>query len=161
MEFVRQAAVRFWTPRTLLVMAAVALAVGIAGPFGTYAALAVALRLVYWLLVVAVSAMTAFIIEPLVENLADRWPRGPREVAVISAFTLAFTPFMLILNLIFDRPLPTLGGLGYLATCVALVGIVIRFLRHVVRREASDAAPTALAAPLLRRIGLGGQARIV
>lgn len=163
MEFVRQAAVRIRTPRTLLVMAAVALAVGLAGPFGTYAALPLLWRLVYWFLVVVVSAMVAFIIEPMVEHVVSGWHRTPREIAVIGAFTLVFTPFLMLLNQMFQRPVVAPGGLGYLATCVALVGTVIRFLRNVVEAAVPEPPPPpAVPVPaLLRRIGLEGGARIV
>jgi hypothetical protein len=163
-EFVRQAAARFRAPRTLLVMAAVAVAIGLAGPFGTYATLALAPRLAYWLLVVTVSVLAAFIIEPLVENRAADWPPILREAAVIGAFTLAFTPFMFLLNLFFRWPVLAPGGMVYLAACVALVGTVIRFLRLMFERQAPAAPPeppAPPAPPLLRRIGLNGQASIV
>lgn len=80
--------------RVLAVTVLVALAGGLAGPFGTYEADRLLPRLVFWFAVVALSMPIGIACRLVVERLIGRWSFWPKALVVSGLFALVFTPLL-------------------------------------------------------------------
>ncbi len=138
---------------------ALGLLVGSVGPYGTFYEMALPLRLLYWLIVVALSWVQWL----LLEGLISRWTGWPLQaVGSVTAFLLAA---LLVGELMLLRPLLGLGGprdLAELYLWIAGTALVIFWLNYGAiywavevygRGERdSDAAPSAFLARIPAKI---------
>lgn len=87
-----------WTPFNLALWTILAVALTIGGPFGTYETVDIGTRLVYWMLVVPISALIGFQVSYLVRMT---WPSLPLVVSDLSSslgITIIFAPIVWLLT---------------------------------------------------------------
>lgn len=122
--------------RALAAIALVGLALGLTGPFGTFAALGAPLRVVYWMAI----AFATYGAGLFGSTLMARWlipGRAPLWASVFVMATGAAVPVtlaVLALNLVFFAKAAFSGweGLALLGYCFAISLVVIAMIDHVI-----------------------------
>ena len=91
----RELQARVSSPALLIGLGSIAVVLGISGPFGTYARLNLAERLVYWLTMVALTYLVGLFAARLAERLLARHVNRPRLLELLAA-GVAGTPVTLV-----------------------------------------------------------------
>lgn len=142
----------FGSPRNVGLLVVVALLAGIAGPFGTYEAMPVLQRLLYWLLVVYGTAAAGHLTGTAAEHLLDRlgWPTGVRLLT--ASFLTALPVFgIVVMVLVAFGGWPNGSDLVILfAQCAAVVGAIT--LLTIPRTSTKDWAAASATPKLLSRL---------
>ncbi|MBK1668796.1 hypothetical protein CKO28_12220 [Rhodovibrio sodomensis] len=115
--------------RSIAAALATAVVLALTGPFGTYAALALPARLVYWLGVIgAIWALMHLLLGALAQRVADRLP-APRASLALAGAALALVPATAIVALANRLALPDGGSsFGSLLWKVGLLLAVVALL---------------------------------
>ncbi len=149
----KQSALREWRqhmsrPQTLLIMGAVGLVLGIAGPFGTEDALRLLPRMAYWVATVAACyAIGALVGEVLEHRLSGRLPWRAIFFAIVISTGLAITVFLYLWNrALFGAWIPRgeLPGFAFSVIAIALVFAGTMELIHRNRMREADTEPPRL-----------------
>lgn len=138
-----QAAAR--SPLLWAALAAAALVLGLAGPFGTYEALALPGRLAYWSFVAVVTYFTGFlVVTALNASLpGHRTPLRDGVFGAISGLPIAILVWLLNQWIFPDGGLGFLPLLAYVVVVSAAACFVIALFAHNFRTGEAASAPTA------------------
>lgn len=153
------------SPRTLAIMAVIAVALGMAGPFGTFVDLAIGPRFAYWVAVVfstyGVGTFFAWIVLTLLgERVKSRWA----NVLVIGlSSSLPVTLTVALLDLVFlanDFVAP--ARLAVLWSYCLVIAMGIGLIIVLTQPEAAAAAPAVEKAPpgILARLPLQARGKL-
>lgn len=134
----RELQARFASPAVLIGMASLAVVLGLSGPFGTFARLNLAERLVYWLAIVALTYLVGLVCARLAQQGLRHHIRRPALLELVAA-GLAGTPVTLVvlaINLIAFAGDPGVPPLFLWVSCS-----LIAVLAAVIRQQLPGAAP--------------------
>ncbi len=139
-------------------LAAAALVMGLAGPFGTYEGLALPARLAYWSFVAVATYFTGFVSVTLLNALSPEGTKGPTRDGVFGAMSgLPVTIVVWLLNqwIFPDGGIGFLPLLGYVAAVAAVASATIALFAQRISTDAPAPAPegsTPRRPPLLDRL---------
>lgn len=152
----REVQASFTSPRALLGMAAVALVLGLSGPFDTFVQMGAAQRLVYWLAVVLLTyAIGRFTATLVGEVMRERLPQRPARLLVAAIVCgMPVTATVLAINAIAFNGSPGIEPLLLWLYCTLIATAVLFVVSTLVAGPVAAPVPADPDAPpaLLERL---------
>jgi len=140
-------------PETLAVLAGVAAVLGLLGPYDTDQVLRFVPRLIYWIVIVAVTYSAGHIASGLLHQSAARhWGRVPLVLATALVIGIAVSFIVITINLAAFGILPDAASLPPFLLSTFAISLVISIVFDVVDRARRTAALPDTAVPLLDRL---------
>lgn len=160
----REMQLHFGDPRTLGVMAVAAVVLGLAGPFGSFEAMALLPRLAYWAATVAVTYVAGYFVSALADRLVTgRRPFWLRLPAMVVPTSIVVTLIVTLFNGIAfgTEDAGVAPFLLLFGQCLAVSSAVVAVMLLLESRGTSAAPATDAPAPVLERVPLPQRGRLL